>query len=418
MGRTLDLPATRVAQELLEAVGEGWRYIVLEGGTRSSKTHSICQVLLILALRNTWEIDVCRKEMSVLHRSAMKDFQEDHLEAHGLYSEARHNKTRSIYHVGSTAVEFFGTERSSKLRGPERDVLWINEANEIPGEEWKELRRRTRGFVIIDYNPSHGGTHWIDQEVIGSGREKVIHSTYLDNPFLPDAQIEDIEADVPVYREKDGTQVTDWELEYEGEGVLISGDPAAWAVNGLGRRAKAEAIIYKYWSTIDFMPVALDDECYGLDFGYTNPSALVHVGWKDVIGEDINLIWDEVLYQSGLTTPQLISQFEEIGVSKELNIWCDTDPEKIQELCDAGYNAKPATKDVENGILKVKEHRQRITERSVNLKSEIEQYQRRKDKDGNVLEEPVKKGDHGMDAGRYGTHSQLMQRELDFDRVF
>lgn len=418
MGRTLDMTATRVFTALQEAVAQEPRYVVLEGGTRSSKTHSICQMVLLLALQHAWEIHVVRKAMPVLRRSAMKDFREDHLEEHGLYSDRMHDKTSSIFHVGASEVAFFGTDQSAKLRGPERDVLWINEANEISAAEWKELKRRTRRFIIIDYNPSHGGTHWIDQEVIGSGREIVLKSTYLDNPFLTDAQVKDIESDVPVYREKDGSVTVDWDLEYEGDGVLIKGDPGEWAVNGLGKRAKAEAIIYKHWTGIDFMPEALNDECYGLDFGYSNPSALVHVGWRDIVGEDTNLIWDELLYEPKLTNPQLVRKLEKLGVDKDLNIWCDAaEPERIQALADAGFNAKPADKSVTDGILKVKEHRLRITARSVNLQSEIERYQKRKDKDGNVLEEPVKKHDHGMDAGRYGTFSQGKDVSTDTEVV-
>ena len=418
MGRTLEMTATRLFTAIQEAVAEGHRYIVLEGGTRSSKTHSICQMVLLLALQKAWEIHVVRKAMPVLRRSALQDFRNDHLKKHGLYGDDMHDKTSEIFHVGRSEIAFFGTKEDAKLRGPERDVLWINEANEISAEEWRELRRRTRRFIIIDYNPSHGATHWIDDEVIGSGREKVILSTYLDNPFLTDAQVRDIEADVPVYREPSGREVIDWHLQYEGDGVLIAGDPAAWAVNGLGKRAKAKAIIYRHWTLIDQMPGALEEECYGLDFGYSNPCALVRVGWKDVPGEDINLIWDEILYESGLTDAQLVERLEELGIDKQKNLWCDAaEPERIQALADAGFNAKAAGKSVTDGILKVKEHRLRITRRSVNLQSEIERYRRRKDKDGNILEQPVKKADHGMDAGRYGTHSQLTHPQYDYARI-
>lgn len=404
------MQATRLLEATRDAIASGARYVVHEGGTRASKTHTICQILILLCLQHELEIDVVRASMPTLRRSAMKDFKEL-LERYDLYSEDRHNKTESIFHVGRSTVAFFGADEAQKLRGPERDIAWINEANEISEEEWKEIRRRTRQFIIIDYNPSHGATHWIDQQVIGSGREVRIHSTYLDNRFLTDAQIRDIEADVPRYREPDGTVVTDWELEYDGEGVLISGDPGAWAVNGLGKRAKAEAIIYKHWTWTDRMPDGLDMECYGLDFGYSNPSALVRVGWKDVVGEAMNLIWDEVLYQKGLTNSQLADAMDERGVSKTLPIWADSaEPDRIEELCDRGYNARPALKDVTAGIIVVKEHRLRITRRSVNLQYEIERYKRREDKDGNLLEEPYEKDDHGMDGGRYGTFSQLRRK--------
>ena len=341
----------------------------------------------------------------------MKDFEQWLREA-GLYSEERHNKTESIYQIPTatgelSVVRCYGADEDAKLKGPERDIQWINEANEIPGSVFKHIRRRTREVLILDYNPSHGASHWIDQDVIGSGRERVIKSTYRDNPFLPEPQIKDIEADVPVYREANGTEVVDWTLTYDGDGVLIAGDPAEWAVNGLGKRAKSDVIIYPHWTIVDRPPKRPHDRAYGLDFGWNDPCVCVECYWTDVVGEDTNLTWHERLRDTKLRNPDLIAALEDAGVDARTPLYCDHEPDRIEALCDAGFNAQPAEKDVEPGIRKVKEHRLLVTRSSNVLRDELESYKWQTNKDGDILDDPVKARDHGPDAGRYGTLSHL-----------
>lgn len=413
MGKTPTLNVTPLATDTLAALEGEERYVVHEGSTRSSKTQSIAQALLVTAVRREVEVDVVRKSRPVLKRSAMKDF-ENWLRKVGLYDEDRHNKTENIYLVpvaGQSAhskVSFFGADEEQKLRGPERDICWLNEANEIGADAFKQIRRRTRETLVLDYNPSHGASHWIDQDVIGSGREVVIHSTYRDNPFLPDAQVADIEADVPVYREADGTEVVDWTLDYDGDGVLIAGDPSEWAVNGLGTRAKSDRIIYPHWTIVDRLPEDYDDRAFGLDFGWNDPCVLVECRWKDVPGEDRRLYWHEVLRETKVRTSDLIDLFEDQDVPKSVPIYCDHEPDRIEGLCGAGYNAKPAEKDVGAGIRQVKEHRLIVTRPSNVLRSELEGYQWQTTKDGEVLDDPVKARDHGPDAGRYGAHTHYV----------
>lgn len=408
-GRTLQITCTSLARDTIAALESDVRYVVHEGSTRSSKTQSICQALIATALRRPLEIDVVRESMPVLRRSAYKDFVE-WLKEYDLYDERLHNKTEEIIALpcagGASKIRFYGADEEQKLQGPERDIAWINEANEVSGQVFRQIRRRTRETLVMDYNPSHGSSHWIDADVIGSGRETVIHSTYRDNPFLPDAQIEDIEADVPVYREADGTEVVDWDLTYEGDGVLIAGDPAEWAVNGLGKRAKSDRIIFPHWTLVDRVPESPDDRAMGLDFGWNAPCVLEDIYWKDVVGEDVNCIWDEIFRDTKLRNADLVGLMEKHGVPKHIPIYCDHEPDRIDYLKEQGYNAKPAAKaDYAATVRKVKDYRLRITRTSQVLREEMEGLKWGVDGDGKILDEPVKEDDHGPDAGRYGTHS-------------
>jgi phage terminase large subunit len=367
---------------------------------------------MVLGTKTALEIDVVRESMPVLRRSAMKNFVE-WMKEKGVYSEARHDKTNEVVGLpaeeGMTKIRFYGADEEQKLQGPERDIAWINEANELSGGVFRDIRRRTRRSLIMDYNPSHGSNHWIDEEVVDSHRATVITSTYRDNPFLPEAQVQDIEADVPVYREPNGEVVIDWDLSYDGDGVLIAGDPAEWAVNGLGQRAKSDRIIFPHW-TITERPPSLDrcdDRAFGLDFGWNAPCVLVDCRWQDMMGEDVNLTWHEVFRDTKLRNSDLIDELERHDVPEDVPIWCDDEPDRIEALKDADFDARPAKKsDYEATVRTVKDHRLLVTCSSGRLQEEMERLQWDTDADGNILDTPVKKDDHGPDAGRYGTHSQ------------
>ncbi|MCS3827430.1 phage terminase large subunit [Salinibacter ruber] len=396
----INLQSTALLAPTREALkDDSIRYVVHEGGTRSSKTWSVLQALMLEALEEDVEIDAARRHLRTLKATAMEDWEEI-LKGNGLYSEKRHDKTDHIYDVGNGRVRFMAADQGQKLRGAKRDVLYINEANELSADSWRELKRRTRDTIVLDYNPSMAATHWLES-VLKSDRVRRIKSTYQLNPYLTEAQVKDIESDVPVYREADGEEIVDWDLTYEGDGELIKGDPVEWAVYGLGKRAISPDLIYNKRTEKPWPGAA--PECYGVDFGYSAPMALVRVTFQDVEGEDTNAHVDELVYERGLTTADLIGQMDEIGVSKSTPIYCDAaEPDRIEELERAGYDARKAKKSVTAGLDKVKEHRLAFTPSSVNLQAEASRYRRKAGSD-----KPVKANDHGMDALRYAifTHT-------------
>jgi phage terminase large subunit len=369
---------TSVFEKNLEAVTSGnYRVIANQGSTRSGKTYSICQLLaLYIPFNEVKSISVVSPSLPHLKRGARRDILEN-LENTGIYSDDAFNKTDNIYNYpNGSYVEFFGVEDGGKVRGPGRDILYVNEANLIPFHIYKQLALRTKDIIFLDFNPADEES-WVYQVADKEGNI-LIHSTYKDNPFLTKEQVEEIES-------------------------LKDADENLWKVYGLGLRGTSSETIYTHWKQVDEMP-GKGERFYGQDFGYNVASAMVEIE----IYEGAVYV-DEKLYEPKLTTGDLIEKYKNLNVNKRAEIFCDAaEPKTIEELIRAGYNAKPADKDVTEGIRKVKSMPLYVTRRSVNVQKEIKSYKWKTDKDGKVLDEPVKFNDHSMDALRYGVFTKLI----------
>lgn len=365
---------TDVFEKNLEAYqSKQYRVIANQGSTRSSKTYSVSQLLaLYIPFSESKSISVVSPSLPHLKRGARRDILEV-LDSAGIYSDAFFNKSDNIYNYPATNsyIEFFGVEDAGKVRGPGRDILFVNEANLIPFSIYKQLALRTRQIIFLDFNPADEQS-WV-YEVADHAGNILIHSTYKDNPFLTKEQVNEIEG-------------------------LQEADENLWRVFGLGQRGTSSETIYTHYKIVDEMPER-GEQVMGQDFGYNVPSALVDIEFHDGA-----VYWDEALYEPKLTTGDLIERYKAIKVKKNRPIYCDAaEPKTIEEIVRAGYNALPADKDVTEGIRKVKSAPLYITRRSVNILKEIKSYKWRKDKNDKVLDEPVKFNDHAMDAGRYGT---------------
>lgn len=349
------------------------RYICHEGGARSGKTYGIIQVLIQYAHSHPGtKISVVSHSLPHLKKGALRDFLEI-MEQWGWYSEEEHNKTDNVYRMDNGSyLEFFGLEDADKARGPGRHILFVNEANLISKASFDQLDMRTTGSVIIDLNPADFDC-WCYKLADGEDAIKV-HSTYLDNPFLSVPQIRVIES----YKDT---------------------DQMMWDVFGLGKRGASQGLIYTHWRVTDSIPEG--ETFYGLDFGFNVPSALVRVTLYD--GE---CYVKELLYKPKLTTNDLVEELKNLGISPYDEIYCDAaEPKTIEEICRAGFNARPADKDVTEGIRKVKG--QRLFVMGENLVGELKGYKWKEDKDGKILDEPVKMNDHLCDAMRYAVFTKL-----------
>lgn len=356
------------------------RNLVLEGGARASKTYSVMQsfaVRLFNPAERGLRIDVFRKTMPALRASAMRDFFEI-LYKYDLYRDDWHNKTDNIYRVPyyDTEIAFLGLDQPQKIRSRGRDIGFANEGNELTEEDYLQLRLRTTRQLILDYNPSDQ-FHWIYERVLPRDDTERIHATYRDNPYLPESLVREIEA-----------------LEEE--------DAEAWKVYGLGLRGSSEATIYPVIHLCDDLPAEENDPVYGLDVGFTNQSALVEIDVRESREGRDELYIDELLYERRLTDADLVERFEELDIDKDLPMYVDSAAAStIQYLVDHGYNALPSDKDVQAGIRAVKSYIIHVTKRSANLQKELRSYRRKVDKDGHVLEDPVKFNDHLADSTRY-----------------
>lgn len=294
-------------------------------------------------------------------RKIMEDF--------GLYEESAHMKTEQLYtYPNGSYIEFFSVDNALKVRGPGRDIVFVNECNLIEYDTLRQLLLRTKQCAIIDYNPADE-FHWIYDKIITRPNCHFVKTTYLDNPFLGYEQIKEIES----YREVDEN---------------------FWRIYGEGERGHSEGVIFTHWDT--YHSDITGNTSYGLDFGYNNPTALVKVTEKD---KDIYA--EEVLYQSHLTNPDLIQSLKQL-VPRHAVIYCDTaEPARIEELKRAGIQARPADKDVKGGILFLKSRKLHIHAQSANLLKEIKSYKFMGKENKDLI--PLKVNDHACDAMRYST---------------
>lgn len=369
--------ATPVFYANLEAYHGKWPIICNEGGSRSSKSYSIVQLLITIACKHPQQrISIVSHSLPHIKRGAYRDFKTI-MEDWGMWDDSSFSFTDFIYRFkNGSYIELFGLEDEGKARGPGRDILFINEANLIRKTLFDQLAMRTTGKIFLDWNPADF-VSWV-YEVSDNPNNKRIHSTYLHNlGNLSQMQIDII------------------------EGYKNLPDDFMWKVYGLGERGAAKEIIYTQWQITDELPEG-GDIFYGLDFGYVHPLALVKVCHY----QGANYV-KQLIYKSGLT-PSEISREVKDHISDRKPVYCDAaEPKSIEELYRSGINAQAANKEVWAGILKVKSYPLFVHKDSKDIIRELQSYKWRKDKNDNVIDEPVKENDDGLDAMRYAIFTHL-----------
>jgi phage terminase large subunit len=351
-----------------------------QGGTRSGKTYNILLWLIFdyCTKNNGKTITICRKTFPSVRASVMRDFL-DILKHHRIYSEDFHNKSNSEYALFGNLVEFISLDQPQKVRGRKRDVLFINEANELFFEDWQQLVFRTTEKIILDYNPSDEYS-WIYDNVIPRKDAEFFKTTYLDNPFLDSSIQKEIE-------------------------LLRETDEAYWQIYGLGERGISKSTIFQY-TEVNKIPEDAKFISYGMDFGYVNdPTVLVSVYQKDY-----NLYCKEHFYQTKMTANDIFHKLKEIGVNKDA-VFCDSaEPRLIDELRRMGLNTRPTIKgrdSVNAGIDLLKRYKLHITTDSSNMIQEFRNYKWVEDKGGKLTNVPRDANNHTIDSLRYATYNML-----------
>lgn len=382
------MQTTRVFDEIAKAYRDGLRGVDSRGGTRSTKTYSALQFLVFLAvgLKAKKLISVVSETLPHLKKGAIRDFEEilqkEKIIAGTLLDDPRWNATDRVFRFASgTIIEFFSADSPGKVHGPSRDILFINEGQNIRWETARQLMIRTREFIIVDYNPTH--EFWAHTELATDPRFRTIVSTYKDNPFLTPAQIEDIEK---------GKKNANW-----------------WRVYGLGQTGQLEGVIYQF-EQIDQMP---DNaglvRIGGLDYGFTNSKTAGVDILADVRRKELYL--DEMFYNTGMLNSDIIRALNAHGFPKGgPRLYADcAEPKSNEEIKRAGFNVFGSYKgkSIEEQIAFVQGWKIYVTKRSVNLIKEGRNYIWDTDADGKKLNVPIKDYDHGMDAMRYAVFGQL-----------
>lgn len=367
------------------------RIRAVQGGTAASKTISILLYLIARAQsdKTPTVTSVVSESFPHLKKGAIRDFL-NILETHKYYKDNNWNKTDYVYtfETGSR-IEFFSVDQPDKVRGPRRDRLFINEANNVPFETFEQLEVRTKEFIFLDWNPTT--EFWFYTEVLGR-RNDVDHLTltYRDNEALDQAIVDSIEQ--------------------------RKGRPGWWKVYGEGQLGEVEGKIYQGWSIIDSLPFGARLERYGLDFGYTNdPSVIVAVYYYNG-----GYILDEILYAKGMSNKQLVDNL--LLQPKALIVADSAEPKSIDEIRSYGLNIQPTVKgkdSIKQGIQAIQPQAISITKQSVNIIREYRNYLWETDKDGRVLNVPEHDFSHSMDAIRYALTSllPLIQRQQMLDMM-
>jgi phage terminase large subunit len=369
---TIDTTVT--FEHLLESRSRVTQHI---GGTRSGKSYGILQFLIVRGLESTQTITVVRKTIPSLKRTVIKDFT-DILKGLDIWNEDAFNISDRIYRLGDSTIQFVNSDDPDKLRGLKSDILFIDEASEIDEESYFQLSIRTSGKIILAYNPTISPYHWLRQM---QDCERYT-TTYKDNPYLPKEMVDAIE-----------------ELKLK--------NPKYWKIYGQGEFAANDKAVFEFELVDDF---DADFIAFGIDFGFSSdPCAMVAVYRKDT-----NIYLEEVFYEKGMVTNDIVKKLQQNNIDKSYEIWADSaDPRLIEEIYRSGFNIKPVKKGPDSinfGISVMKNHKIHILKSSQNIINEMYAYEYITDKYGYVTDKPQGGLDHAIDAARYACMMKLSEK--------
>jgi len=373
------------------------RIKVIQGGTSASKTFSILAILIDRAIKTpNLEISIVSESIPHIRRGANKDFLKIMKET-GRYIPTHYNKTLLRYEfTNGSYIEFFSCDDEARLRGARRNILYVNEANNINYDAYLQLSIRTDGDIYLDYNPT--SKFYVHTEILGQPDTELLVLTYRDNEALSEEIIKQLE----VNREKAKTS-TYWENWCR---VYLDGE--------IGQ---IEGTIFTDFEVIDRIPEDARLLGYGLDFGFSqDPAALIAIyKYND------DLIVDEVVYQTGLLNSELSNIMKQSGVKGE--IFADSaEPKSIQELKRYGHQVKPVEKgkdSINYGIQILQQKHMLVTRGSTNLLDEFSKYMWKKNRDGGYEKTPIDSYNHACDALRYVAMMKLgVRKESSGTRPF
>lgn len=372
------------------------RFIILQGGTRSGKTYSTVEFLIDFCLKYlnaNIRIAIVRKTRPSLKASVWKDFKTI-LQKKGIYSRKNENLTELTYSLYGNSFEFFSVDQEEKVRGLSRDILYINEANEIEYEIAEQLLLRTNRLTILDLNPS-SETDWIVEKIeprIATGEAVKLITNYTHNPHLTAGIIAEI-----LHLQKTDAQ--------------------AWKVFGLGKRANGVAQIFTNYRILGETeriesPI---EPIYGIDFGYTSPSAIVKIQFFD------RRIYCKVIaYKEQMSNLEIVEVLRTANVPRNAFVFADAEAaDRIAELQYAFPNIRKSIKNVSAGIQFLKRFELVIDANGDGAKmlQEIKAYRWKKSNLGVFLDEPVKAFDHSLDALRYAAYSAAQEMPYMIQRA-
>jgi len=357
-------------------LGLNKRIKIIQGGTSAGKTFGIIPILIDKATKIPGiEISIISESIPHLRRGALRDFLKI-MKWTNRFVQERFNKSLLKYEFANGSfIEFFSADDASKLRGARRDILYINECNNVNFEAYNELSIRTKKEVYLDFNPAN--EFWVHTELKEEGDADFIILTYKDNEALDNSIVQQIENNR--LKAKKSRYWANW-----------------WKVYGLGELGMLEGVIFSNWKTIDIIPEEAKLIGIGLDFGYTNdPSAII-----EVYKYNDKRIINEKRYQTGLLNSHIAKILE-----PNIPVYADSaEPKSIADIQRFGITIKGVTKgkdSINYGIDVMQRENYLVTSNSTNLIKELRSYCWDTDKTGKRLNKPIDNFNHAIDAVRY-----------------
>ena len=362
------------------------RVKIIQGGTSAGKTFGILPILIDKATKNSnIEISVVAESIPHLRRGALKDFL-NIMKWTGRYFEQRFNKSFLRYDFANGSyIEFFSADDSSKLRGARRDILYINECNNVDFNSYNELAIRTKQEIYLDFNPAN--EFWVHTELKDEGDSDFLILTYRDNEALDERIVKEIEKNK--LKAKTSSYWENW-----------------WRVYGEGLVGMLEGVVFSNWKVIDKIPAEARLLGYGIDFGYSvDPSSIIEV--YNYNGERI---LNEICYETGLVNTDIAKKLQ-----KNVIAYADSsEPKSIEEIRRTGQVIKGVRKGADSinfGIQIMQSQSYLVTSKSSNLIKELRAYCWDKDRTGKQLNKPTDSFNHAVDAVRYHEMESLGRGE-------
>jgi phage terminase large subunit len=352
------------------------RIKIIQGGTSAGKTFGILPILISKAAkRPLMEISVVAESIPHLRRGALKDFL-SMMKSGFRYVDKRFNKSLLRYDFDNGSyIEFFSADDSSKLRGARRDILYINECNNIEFEAYNELAIRTKREIYLDFNPAN--EFWVHTELKNEPDTDFVVLTYKDNEALDKGIVREIEKN-------------------RLKGLTSSYWANWWNVYGLGEMGSLQGVVFSNWKQIDTIPTEARLLGYGVDFGYTaDPTSII-----EVYTYNGQRILNEICYQTGLVNTEIAKKLQ-----KNIIAYADSaEPKSIEEIRRTGQLIKGVTKGLDSvnfGIQIMQSQEYLVTSQSTNLIKELRSYCWDKDRSGKQINKPIANYNHAIDAVRY-----------------
>jgi phage terminase large subunit len=352
------------------------RIKIIQGGTSAGKTFGILPILISKAAkRPLMEISVVAESIPHLRRGALKDFL-SMMKSGFRYVDKRFNKSLLRYDFDNGSyIEFFSADDSSKLRGARRDILYINECNNIEFESYNELAIRTKREIYLDFNPAN--EFWVHTELKNEPDTDFVVLTYKDNEALDKGIVKEIEKN-------------------RLKGLTSSYWANWWNVYGLGEMGSLQGVVFSNWKQIDTIPTEARLLGYGVDFGYTaDPTSIV-----EVYNYNGQRILNEICYQTGLVNTEIAKKLQ-----KNIIAYADSaEPKSVEEIRRTGQLIKGVTKGLDSvnfGIQIMQSQEYLVTSQSTNLIKELRSYCWDKDRSGKQINKPIANYNHAIDAVRY-----------------